>query len=371
MMPAPWRRRTFLGAGLFGSSIPLLAACSAADSPGPATSPGTAAGGSTSTPGFTPPDCVDLADHEFVRGRTYCGDRGSDGSGDADMAPLDFHGPVAAAEGSIAAWYIDAVTEWDTATGEPTRLLAPKHADTWLFASRGEHTVVPACDGTLVVHADGCRVGELPGGPGSVDGLCFVDDTRLVSLGTDDVLRLWDVPGGALLASAEVAVGGAARFLGHEPTTDALRVSTPTSLTTFALPTLEVVDERIDLPTAGTGWSLTATGDLVGITDEPPALTILGPGSGAADVVELNDGGGVLAVSATGRVAAVQGISLVVRDPDGTVATHRLQTSTYQTHAAAFSPDGRLVHVVDAVGGIQSVDVADGRRAVEYAPPRA
>lgn len=362
-----WRRRSVLGLGLLGPSFPLLAACAPSRTDPEPPSP---------QPADPPPDCVDLAEHRFQRGRTYCSEPAADDQGDGDMAWLDFQGPLVATGDTLTAWYVDAVAQWSIADGELTRLLAPKRADGWVFASRGKFTVVPRCDGALVVHTDGCRATELDGHAPSdappldgVQGVVLVDDTRLASLGADHMLRLWDVASAAERSSRQLPEEPGVRHLGLEPAGQLLTVSGTTWLSTFDANTLEPRDQHTGLPEATSGWALSPSGELAGITVDTSGLTIHDPATGASQTIETNDPPKALAVSPSGVVAAVQGIYLHVRTPDGQATRTRLQGSSYHTGAIAFSPDEQTLHVLDRLEGIQSVRIADGTQSMRYTQP--
>lgn len=362
-----WRRRSVLGLGLLGPSIPLLAACAPSR-----TDPGTP----TPQPADPSPECIDLAEHEFRRGRTYCGDPGDSDGADGDMAPTDFRGPIVATDDTITAWYVDAVAQWSIAEGEMTRLAAPKRADGWSYAHRGETTVVPRCDGTLLVHTDGCGVAELSGhAPADdfprdgIEGVVFVDDSRLVSLGRDDTLRLWDLATADSVVVRELDSSGAGRFLGFDPASGLVTVSGADWLSAFRLDQLDPVDHFDGLPRALSGWLRTPDGTLAGIEREPSSIVFLHPATGATERIEVNDPPKALAVAPSGTVAAVQGIHLHLRAPDGTIQRIRLERSSYHTGGIAFSPDEQSLHVLDAVEGIQTVRIDDGAQLTRYTQP--
>lgn len=363
-----WRRRSLLRLGLVGSAVPLLAACSQGRAdPSPTTPPPSVSPSPSDVASPRDvPDCIDLADHEFVRGRSYCG--GDHGDGDADVVALDFAGPLIATDDTLIAWYIDAVAAWSTADGTLTKLLAPQRADQRLFATVGAHTVVPQCDGKLVVHADGCRVLDLDGHPEGVIGLVAVDDKHLVSLGSDADLRLWDVSAPEPIAAHELDTSADGLLLGVERTGGVVTVSGADRLRIFDGSSLEPREDLTDLP-ATSGWVLSPTGGLIGEASGSGGVLIHDPASGQSQRVETTRDPLRFAISNSGVLAVVQGIHLHVRRPDGATAKHRLEDPTYHTGSAVFSPDETALHILDAHSGLASVDIATGRRLTTYSQP--
>lgn len=356
-----------LGGAVAGLSGPLLAAC------GPGRSPGQQPVSLRSEV----PQCVSLAGHTFTRGGRYC-DRGPGGDRESMITPLDHQGPLIATADTLTSYYIDAIVEWEIATGEPIRLLAPQRADNWVYARCGESTVNPRCDGVLVVHRDGCAVAELvghiPGGhrtPGSptdgIQGLCRVADDHLISLGTDNTLRRWRLDAADQVAETGIASSAEDRTLGPGPDAGTVLVAHSTGAELFDAETLRSRAAYDGLPASAVGWVSSPAGLLAGVSaGDERGLLIWDPATGRHELLATNDAPGAVAVSATGVVAAVNGLVVWLRTPDGRTSRVRLADPSYLTGAAAFSPDERMLHILDKRTGIRTVELATGRTITAY-----
>lgn len=364
-------RRTVLGATVAGLCAPLLGACTSTAEPGP---------GGVPKSMTVPPECATLADYEFQRDARYCtpGPRGRRGGGPGSQAPIDHNGPLTITEAGLVAYYINGIVEWD-ANGEPVRLLAPQRADSFVYATRGALTVNPRCDGTLVVHTDGCAVGELAGHAADhrqtpsdgIQGLCWVDDEHLVSLGVDNTLRSWRVADAQELTVQTLASKPAGRTLGFEPITETLVVAGPAEIETFDATTLAATDQVDGLPESAVPWTLTPTGQLVGISadDANRGVLIRDPASGEIEHLSRNNSPKAITVAPSGLLAIANGYHLVLREPSGAVTELALEQGAYHATAMAFSADESQLHLLDAVDGIQTVDVATGEQVTTYRTP--
>lgn len=364
-----FHRRTLFGAAI---ATPLLAACQSGSTSPPVADPSMSPAPSTSP---APLECIELGNHRF-QPRALCREAGTTSDDEEELAEYTHFGPIHATEDTVVAWYVDAIVEWDAHTGEPLRLLAPKRADNWYYAVSGEFTVNSRCDGTLMVHVDGCLVDELPGHEAPADGgdailsLVEAGPGRVVSLGQDGTLRLWNLDDAEQVALHEL-YGDAAGYRIHvdggrgELLLTALEGSTVQIL---AADTLEVVDEITDLPAVATGWLPTPNDAFVGIA------------TGATeDQLVLLD-------RATSEITALEGKPfprLVTVADDGTLAVaHHSEVALYrageatptyfgwrQREALSFSPDGTQLHTLMAGSAMTTFDVATGEQVIKLSDP--
>lgn len=357
-------RRMVLGAAALGLSGELLAACGA--QPGHKTDP---------SPRVAP-QCVDLGQHKFVRGGRFC-EAVPSGNQESSVSPLDHHGPLGVTAETLTSYYIDAVIEWDIATGEPMRLLAPKRSDSWLYAHRGAWTVNPRCDATLVAHQGGCAVAELTGhassgqsgtSPDGIQGLCWTNDDQLVSLGADDTLRSWRVDEATQTAQTKIVTPAGNRTLGPGWQADTLLVSHSGGVEIFDAHTLQSLHTHAGPPTTN-GWQAMGDGVLLGISADDVGMMIWDTVTGHHQLIPTGDPPRAVAAASTGLVAAVDGPVLVVHRPDTGTEEIRLADPSYQTGAAVFSSDGALLHILDKHTGLRTVDVTTGHTITTYRNP--
>lgn len=366
-------RRTVLTAAMAGAAGALLSACGTPANPG----------NTPSTPGLdTATECVDLASHQFRRGMRYCtpAEPMDDSVDPSAMYPIDHFGRLTATADTLTAYYVNAVTEWSTTTGEVTAVLAPQRADSPIYATRGEFTVNPRCDATLIVQRAGCRVRELAGHKAIADltptdgiqDLLFVSDDTLASVGTDDTLRLWQVATPAEPIKIALPAASTARSLAFDPATNSLALVGQDTIQLFDPATLAARDTLDGLPASKVAWTPTPSGHWVGISadDANKGTLIWSSANGETQLVPDHDSPKVVAVSASGLVAAIVGYDFWLGRPDEQFSRVRLGKGAYQATSAAFSPDEQTLHVLDATRGIQSFEVASGASRLIYQSPR-
>lgn len=279
---------------------------------------------------------------------------------------------------TVVTYYIDAVAAFDTRTGELRKLLAPQRSDSTMFAARGDLAVTPRCDGVLVVHRNGCQVRELTGHrmPAGVrpaesfQGMHFVDDTTLVSLGADGTLRRWDADRGAELTSKDVPGGAVGVRLLAQPGTGTLLLSRPDAVVALNSDTLEPQERWGPFPPTA-GWMPLGEKMFAGITADPERKGVLlrQNGGDAEEFIDTHDAPESMAVSDDGALAVVVGLTFFYRPASGKLRRTELEEPLYQVTASEFSPDGALLFAQDARRGVHIYDVATGkRRAVLEGP---
>lgn len=287
---------------------------------------------------------------------------------------MDFFGPLVVTTTTVTTFHVDAVAEYDLRSGKLLRLLAPRRSDSAWFAARGTTAVTPRCDGVLVVHRDGCQVGELvghtvPGGrPGqSFCGLELISDTVLVSLGADATLRRWDVATATLLNSTRID-GGAEAALGWHAGSSRLVISAPDTVSFVDPTSLAVLAKHGPFATTIGGWRAVTDGVFVGVSADPQRTGLLvRTGKSTVDeFIDTHDAPKTVAIAAQGAVAAIVGPRLVVRTAAGEVRRTTLATPLYEVAQAAFSPDGSVIIAQDAQRGLRAIDVQSGRDVVEF-----
>lgn len=341
-----------------------------------------AVGCETDSPGLSPgnpprsgqpPKCVTLDDHEF-RYTLPCGDGGrrgqkSGGDGEGVTVQIEHYGPIISTGTHFTAYYLNGVVEYDIATESATALFAPKRANTFLYDTRGPHTVVPRCDGVLVVHEKGCITQEMQGHTvgdkdldGGIVGLHFTADDHLVSLGTDNTLRSWRPSAGEALKSVEVE-GGEATALSFEPDVGLVVTrSGGAAIDVHDPETLERIASHRALPGSTDRWLATPSGLFVAADGE--AGLVFDPTSGETRPLSEGKEIGTLAVSRTGDVAFLDSTQVWLTDLAGN--EHEWKVFTYMEPALAFSPDGTLLHVLDGIKGITTYDVATQERRARH-----
>lgn len=360
-------RRAVLGAAAAGACAPLLAGCQTSPTDPP----------ETTDPLATPQDCIDLADHTFSH-RRFCTPDPPDTPGvDYDIVFLDYDGPLVVTPDGLIASFMDAVTQWD-AQGTPMRLLAPRRSDSTLFAHAGRVTVNPRCDGSLVCHADGCATTVLSGHRVDVDkyptdgiqGMCWVDDQHLISLGTDGTLRRWHPASGAELAQRSLDLDHEQRWLYLAQDASHLVVSTPDRATSFDPQTLEPIEDFAGLPPSALGWRPGPNGKLLGSQDRTDNRGLLvRANDGDIGLFRAYDRPKAIAVSDSGLIAAVFGHNYFLLDQWSQVREVRLEHPASQACAASFNADATLLHILDGLQGPQTVNAQTGARLVAYQPP--
>lgn len=326
-----------------------------------------------STPVATPPDCVDLSDHRFVRSQRFCSGTSPDPA-EGDMQPIDFFGPLVVSGSSVATFYIDAVAEFELRTGTLQRLLATRRSDSRLFAAWGNVAVTPRCDGVLVVHRNGCQVGELvghtvPTAPAAaLRGLRFVSENVLVSLGADTTVRSWDVDTATLLTTRKVDGDSTDTWLRSGPSAERLVISHSDSVTVLSADNLSTIDRKGPFAATSTGWYPMADSAFVGISAEPSRRGLLfrTATDTAEEFVDTHDSPRALAVSAQGVAASIVGLTLFILPPDGQVIRRELTTPLHQVVELDFTPDGAVLVAQDAATGVHTIEVASGRRLIEF-----
>ena len=349
-------RRSLLSASLAGLGAALLGSC------------GTGGQEPVPTLGAPTSGCVSLDTHTFRRG-AKCTNASASGA-DLDVAPIDHRGPLVLGEGTAATAYIDAVVEWELATGQARRLLAPRLSDSWCFAHRGAWTVVPRCDGALVVYRDGCWVADLvghspaqssDGTPGPVRSLCWSDDEHLVSLGTDATLRLWNVP----RANQEAVDTLDWEATAMSPGTDGSILISGADRVEVRSPALEPLSQFT--PPLATSWTVLGADTLAGVGSDGRDVVVWDTASG---IHELVDTPTLAALGCLGgRMAVISGLNLIMRSADGTLTRTQLEDSSYHPDAVALSPDGTTVHLVDQLEGLRTIDVATGATLITFTDP--
>lgn len=318
----------------------------------------------------TPEACVTVETHTFKRMQRYCG--GATTPAGADVAPIDFFGPLAVSATTVTTFYIDAVAEFDAESGSLTRLLAARRSDSTWFAARGGVAVTPRCDGVLVVHEAGCQVRELvghviPAGENpaqSVRGMQFVSDSVLLSLGSDGTLRTWDVAAGTQISSRDIEQAADAHLL----------LGAGTGLPVISRKdSVEVLDPESLKPTvqAGplsqtSGWLPVTQDTFAGVLADDGRKGILVSQGGTEEFIDTRDSPGVIGVSGQGLVAALVGPFMYLRRPSGQVSKVELGVSLYNVTAVKFSDDDRVVFAQDASKGVYAIDAETGKRLVEF-----
>lgn len=327
----------------------------------------------------TPPECVSLEGHEF----SFQGLCGADADGpvedDRNMEQLRYYGPLYTTETTVTAYFINAICEWDTGTGQPARLLAPKRADNWRYATAGDLTVNTRCDGALVIHADGCLTAELIGHETSADtpldgiiqALLPTSDGQIVSLGGDDTIRLWDPGNARQLAVHHLEGFPAERALHADAAGTRLLVSAldGSAVEILDAQTLDPIDSLSDLPATVDGWRATGRGLLVGISPDgdSPAALLYDPEDAAITTIDTRRVPTALAISGNDDIAIADTTRVLLHDFRGQV--HDVARSLAYCHALAFSPDGSVLYTADGVDGLASFDVATGTRLLDFSSP--
>lgn len=356
-------RRALLTASLAGVGVTVLSACQVSN-----TTP-------TPSPTHTFPTCISLGEHTFARGRTFCGDPSPSSEPTGNMAPIDHHGPLVLGEGTLVSQYIDAVLEWDLTTGQARRLLAPRRSDSWCYAHRGRWTITPRCDAGLVVHENGCAVGELLGHSpvahpgGSIDGiqaLDWADDDHLFSLGTDGTLRRWSVPD-ALQQAVITPALDAPTTLSLGWSEDTVLVSGTDRVELFDVASLESLT-ALKAPAATSGWMAAGTGTLAGMLTDGRGVLVWDVDSGAQEVISTTSRA-ALECLPDGRVVVVSAGELTLRTPDGGITRVPLDSPSHYPEAVLLSPDGVRAHVLDQLTGVRTLDLATGNTLTTFQDP--
>ncbi|NNG37363.1 hypothetical protein [Nakamurella aerolata] len=274
---------------------------------------------------------------------------------------------------TIITMYIDAVAEFDRRSGTLLKLLAAQRSDSPMFAAQGALAVTPRCDSALVVHRNGCQVGELVGHRMPADvrpaesfgGMHFVEDATLISLGADGTLRRWDVAGSRLLGTREVSGGAIGTRLLVQPGTGELLLSRRDGVVALRTDSLEPKQEWGPFTPTTSGWvpvSADTCAGIVGRADDADrqGLLLRKAGGSTDEFIDTHDAPRSLAVSAQGALAFVVGRTLYHRLPSGQLRTLELAEWLYQVEQSAFSSDGKLLFAQDARRGVRMIDVATG-----------
>ena len=330
------------------------------------------------TPTDVPADCVDLASFVFEH-RGHCKPLTS--LSDADIVRFDFPGSLVSDGSQLMAYFRNAVLAWDVTSGALTSLHAPQRSDSWVFASRGNATVVPRCNGSLVVHADGCIALELQGhepessgsdwvGDG-IQSLVFTGDDHLVSLGTDNSLRSWAVSTGEALEMRRLDSRPDARVLWHDAAQGRLVLSHDLgrAVDIYHPTSLQHLQSYPELPEISGGWRTTSEGVLVGIntTDQPNGLTLYDGNTNQTSAIGTETACRAFTVSSTGEIAYEDGSLVKIRATDGT--EREIVTQGTEFVSIEFSDNGDFLHVLDAYAGPRTYDVATGDVFTQYELP--
>lgn len=333
---------------------------------------------SVPTPSSTPDECVTLETFDF-RHQGHC--KPLDAPDDADLLRFDFPGAIVSDGSQLMAYFRNAVLAWEVATGVLRSLHAPQRADSWVFAARGNTCVVPRCDATLAVHADGCVAVELTGHAPRANGtewlgdgiqsLVFTADDHLVSLGTDNTLRSWRASTGEALELQRLDSRAEMRTMWYDAADDRLLVSHDAgrAADVYDSTTLEHTRSFPELPEVDGPWRLTTQGLFAGLgpagADE--GIVLFDSSTGERTDVSTRDRCRALAVSADGEVAFEDGNRIRLRAPDGSEREFATPGSEYIS--LAYSDNGELMHALDAHLGPVTFDVATGEVFTTYQLP--
>lgn len=361
MGAAKMPRRTILSAAVIGAAGAVVAGCSPAPQPGGTPSPQLRP---------VPPECVQLGDFEFGGSQYFCQATVDqlDPVADPDRRPVFYTPPMLVTATHLVARYTNAVVEWEIATGAVSRLLAPRRSDNPLFAHRGDLTVVPRCDGALIVHREGCVIAELYGHnprrkglpADGILGLQMVDDQHLISLGADDTLRRWAVERSEQVAVIDLPAATSDRQLAFDQATNRVVTSDESTAWVYDAGTLELIAEVGDLPAARSNWRGLPNGDLVSAAkrDDQRGINIWHQASGEVEYWATKWDIGDFAVAADGTILVIDDAVLKRRLPDGRV--EHLPIDKEARGDLACTPDGALLHTMDSIDGIKTFDVATG-----------
>lgn len=359
-------RRSFLQAMALGA---LVGACSRPSDPAPLTgqaAPAASAPTTTSAEAlYVPPKCLTLDEYEFAASRQLCpfSELGPPNTSGVDYSwrPLLLHGPLQATDTAVIGSFGGAVLQWGIRSGRVERLLAPWRSDFSPYAHRGDLTVVPACDGTLVVHRDGCIIGELPGHEArpdpranSIVDIGWSSEATLVSLGRDNTVRTWDP--GSLTQLAAAGVSDGPQRLIIDFSSGAVGVCAAASITLFddRLRTLEVYDK---LPPTRDGWQPTPSGHFFALPAESQKLLVFDSAAGALSDVDLDEGPHAIAV---GSAAVAVGQRALTRVTAGGIARTELSAPLIEPRLAALSSDETTLVVAVEGDELVAIDARTG-----------
>lgn len=360
----PMRRRL-----MFGSALVTALGVGCMDGRGHGgepTIPGEQTSSQSANPASTqPPECADLAAFPFSRaGICDPTAAASESVGAAgDQGALDWWRLLPITSEQLAVCYQNAVIAFDLATGHSNALLAPRRADTPLYAADARRVVVPRCDGVLEVYEDGCITQEMPGHEpgaridGGIVGLAMTSEDHLVSLGADHTIRSWRPSDGLALESAEWDGGQEA----------SMEVDAERGLVISTAQTIDIRDsttlERTHCLPAPQGpvlhWVPTQSGAFVAADSKHGLL--LTPDDGQLQPLSEQDGVSAVATSTSGQIAYLSVGKLFTIDENH-------EHSAWQVFASqgelAFSADGSTIFVLDPVDGVTGWDVDTRTRTV-------